>query len=60
MPPGIGTAIEIKGEKNGIPKRCQGSGYTTHFSAKGCCFNLYYYLQSGDFYEEGKGKNHSN
>jgi hypothetical protein len=51
----------MKGEKTiGISKQCQGSGHTTHLSAKGCNYNLHYYLQTSDFYEEGNDKNHSN
>ena len=46
----------MKGEKWIL----QGCGHITHLSAKGRCYNLHYYLQSSDFYKEGKDKNHSN
>jgi hypothetical protein len=43
----------MEGEKIMAILKYKGSGSTTHFSAKGCFLQYYYYLRTSDFYKEG-------
>jgi hypothetical protein len=51
--PGVARNKYERGKKYGYSIQYQGSGSTTHFSAKGCFLQQYYYLRTSDFYKEG-------